>query len=92
MRNNFEHIDERIDRWWAQSKRHNHADKIIGPRGLVCGFDEIDTFRWFDPTSKEVIFWGQRFNIQTLVTEAERILPKLEAEATKPHWDRADPP
>src|SRR5690606_578758 len=33
MRNHFEHMDERIDRWWSKSLRHNYADKNIGPRG-----------------------------------------------------------
>jgi hypothetical protein len=33
MRNNFEHFDERLDRWWAESKNHNQADLNIGPKG-----------------------------------------------------------
>jgi hypothetical protein len=37
MRNNFEHMDERIDRWWAESSRHNYADRTIGPRGDLLG-------------------------------------------------------
>ncbi len=87
MRNHFEHMDERIDRWWAKSTRHNTADLIIGPRTMISGLEPIETFRWFDPVSKEVIFWGDGFNIQSLVSEVERILPKLQQEASKPHWN-----
>ena len=87
MRNHFEHMDERIDRWWAESNRHNHADKIIGPKSTIDGIDPIDSFRWFDPSTSLVIFWGQEFNIQALVSEVERVLPKLQEEALKPHWD-----
>lgn len=86
MRNHFEHMYERIERWWSQSARHNQADKIIGPRNAIVGLKPIETFRWFDPVTKDVIFWGEGFNIQTLVAEVERILPKLREEADKPHW------
>lgn len=93
MRNHFEHMDERIDRWWAESKQHNHIDKIIGPKkSSIVGAEPTDMFRLFDPQTAEVVFWGQEFNIQALVTEVERILPKLQEEARKPHWDRSDPP
>lgn len=91
MRNHFEHMDERIDRWWSDSLRHNHADRIIGPRNMIAGFDSIETFRWFDPETKEIIFWGDGFNLQEIVSEALRLLPKVQEEANKPHWDEPDP-
>jgi hypothetical protein len=91
MRNNFEHMDERLDRWWADSKAHNHADMIIGPKNSFVGIEPTDMFRMFDPHTTDVIFWGEEFNIQALVNEAQRILPLLQAEADKPHWDRTYP-
>ena len=54
MRNNFEHFDERLDRWWKESKRHSLVDFNLGL--LVHGIEDIDIFRNFDPKSKEVIF------------------------------------
>ncbi len=88
MRNNFEHMDERIDRWWAQSKARNHVDKVIGPKNsTILGVEPTDMFRMFDPTTAEVIFWGEEFNLQSLVGEVERIMPLLQREANKPHWD-----
>jgi hypothetical protein len=90
MRNHFEHMDERIDRWWAESSRHNTADLIIGPRTVISGLEPIETFRWFDPVSKEVIFWGEGFNIRSLLSEVARILPKLQQEACKPHWNASE--
>lgn len=84
MRNNFEHFDERLDRWWKQSARHNNVDMNIGPKDtMIKGVDDIDMFRQFDPGTADITFWGQEFNTQQLVTEAQRILPKLEAEANK---------
>ena len=59
MRNNFEHFDERLDRWWTQSAHHNYADLNIGPRSAISGIDNVDTFRMYDPATTEVVFWGQ---------------------------------
>ncbi len=89
MRNNFEHMDERIDRWWSDSVWHNHIDKIVGPPNGIAGAEPTDMFRTFDPVTKEVVFWGERFDVQKLVSEVQRIIPLLEAEAAKPHWNEA---
>lgn len=77
MRNNFEHFDDRLDKWWVESPRHNCADLILGPAGALGGLDEIDMFRIFDPASTDVVFWGQRFNIQALMNEVDQIVPRL---------------
>jgi hypothetical protein len=86
IRNHFEHYDERLDRWWRDSPNHNHLDRMIGPPSGVVGFDDLDRFRVYDPTTHDLIFWGEAFNVQTIVTEAERLLPVAEREASKPHW------
>ena len=85
MRNNFEHFDERLDKWWKESPRHIHIDNNIGPPITLGGADQIDKFRHFDPQTTIITFWGQEFNLQKIVDEVQRILPTLEAEASKPH-------
>ena len=87
MRNNFEHFDDRLDKWWRDSFRHNHADLNIGPKDAIAGLDDIDRFRMFDPTSTDVIFWGETFNLNALIDEVARICPLLEEEANRPHWE-----
>jgi hypothetical protein len=87
MRNKYEHFDERLDKWWSESQNHNHLDFSIMPISGVAGFDQNDMFRVFDPTSTNLYFWGQEFNVQELINEVQRILPKLRAEASKPHWE-----
>lgn len=84
MRNNFEHFDERLDRWWKNSKRHNFSDFNIMPANAIAGIDEIDSFRNFDPKTTDLSFWGQQFNLQNLINEVRAILPRLEPEASKP--------
>jgi hypothetical protein len=88
MRNNFEHFDERLDRWWQESKNHNRADMSIGPKDrTIVGLDPIDMFRLFDPQTTDLTFWGQEFNVQKIVNEVQKIFPKLQEESNKPHWE-----
>lgn len=87
MRNNFEHFDERLDKWWLKSKTHNMVDWNIGPESFiqVASTDPLDWFRAFDPVTTKLFFWGEEFNVQELIIEVQRILPKLQEEASKPH-------
>ena len=87
MRNNFEHFDERLDRWWNQSTHHNSIDLMIGPNSAIAGVADIDRFRAFDPLTAKMNFWGQDFNVQVIVDEVQKILPRLQDEANKPHWE-----
>jgi hypothetical protein len=65
MRNHFEHYDERLDEWWAKSPdHHNIADMNVMPVGSLPNFDELSMFRQLDPTTMEVVFWGDKFNMR----------------------------
>jgi hypothetical protein len=89
MRSNFEHIDERLDRWWTQSPNHAHSDLIIAPKSMIGLGDghPINSFRTFDPVTWTAFFWGDEFNVIAVVEEVRRIIPPLQQEAQKPHWD-----
>jgi hypothetical protein len=87
MRNNFEHYDERPDKWWKTSEHHNHLDMSAFASGDVAGLAEIDMFRVFDSSTGDVVFWGQRFNLNELVQAVSNLLPVVSAEAAKPHWE-----
>jgi hypothetical protein len=87
LRNHLEHYDERLDRWYVQSVHKNHFDFCIAPRKSIVGLDDSDLFRFFDPETKEVIFWGEHYAIQPLVDEIVALLPRAEAEGQKPHWE-----
>jgi hypothetical protein len=88
MRNHFEHYDERLDEWWAKSPdHHNIADMNVMPVGSLPNFDELSMFRQLDPTTMEVVFWGDKFNIAEIVAEASRLLSIVAKETAKPHWE-----
>ena len=86
FRNHFEHYDERIDRWWADSAAHNTLDRMIGAPEMVAGLEDGDRFRVYDPESHRIIFWGEEFFVEPIVREIDRIYPTAESEAGKPHW------
>ncbi len=87
MRNHYDHFDERLDEWWATSKRHNIVDMGIMNRAAIRGIDDIDRFRAFDPQTGDATFAGDDFNIKAIVDEVKRILPIVTQEANKPHWE-----
>ncbi len=86
MRNHFEHIDERLDKWWAESSSRNHLDRLVGLPGMIVGPKEKEFFRRFDPSTGIASFWGDDYDIKSIVEEVKRIYPLLQAEAAKPHW------
>jgi hypothetical protein len=86
MRNHFEHIDERLDKWWAESGSHNHADHLVGPPTMIAGLKDIELFRGYDPSTGTARFWGDAYDLKEIVEEIHRIYPLLQTEAAKPHW------
>ena len=84
MRNHFEHFDSRVDEWWRDSKDHQFFDLNFGNRSSLAGVDSNGLFRMYDPLTADVAFWGDNFNIRSLVNEVRLLLPKLAREAAKP--------
>lgn len=84
MRNHFEHFDERIDRWWANSPGHNMIDMSLGPISIGGNVSGVDFFRGFDPDSGNLSFWGDNMNVPDVCDELRAILKRVEAELDKP--------
>ena len=90
IRNDYEHFDERLERWWKTSTHHNYVGEMIGPRGSIGGSaisEDRDILRWFDNATGDLIFWGNELNVPTVVKEVQGLLPIAEREANKPHWE-----
>jgi len=90
IRNDYEHLDERIEQWWDESTNHNFVGSLIGPRGSIGGdsiSEDKDILRWLDPSSGNVIFWGNELNIPEVITAVNELAPRARAEASKPHWE-----
>lgn len=83
MRNNFDHFDDRLKKWWGSSKHKNYADMNLGPRDAIQGIDPNDFFRNYDPQSKKLFFGGEEIDIQALIHEAQAILSRLKDDPNK---------
>ena len=74
MRNNFEHLDERIDDWHRDSKTRRFIDMNFGDVAKVFpGVDEIDFFRNYDPVTLDIRFAGLTVNFNAIAAEVERV-------------------
>jgi hypothetical protein len=89
IRNDYEHLDERLERWWAESTHHNYVGEMIGPRGSIggAGIGDKDILRWFDQSTGDLIFWGNELNVPVVLAEVRKLLPIAAAEAEKSHYD-----
>jgi hypothetical protein len=69
MRNNYEHLDERIDvNWWTSPHRGSRrADYNFYPIGdLEARFGTVNCFRNYDAPTETLTFMGQHFQIQPI--------------------------
>jgi len=69
MRNNYEHLDERIDvNWWnSPNRRTILADFNFYPVGtLEAQFGDVNCFRNYDAQTETLTFMGQHFQIQPI--------------------------
>lgn len=73
MRNNYDHFDQRIDKWWKDSKTRNYTDLNIGSLAAYQTGDTNDIFRLYDAATKDTFFWGDKFNLGDIIEEAKRI-------------------
>lgn len=87
LRNDFEHFDERVERWFQSSTHRNYVGRFVGPYSAVAGFATGDRFQHFDPESGVVTFWDHSVQLKDVLAEVKRILPLAQAESSKPHWD-----
>jgi len=78
LRDHLEHFDERLDHWQTRSVRKNYFHDSIGSRESLSGVDDVDIMRWYDPSTKCMLFRGESFDIQKLVDGISDVLARLE--------------
>lgn len=103
FRNHFEHIDERIEKWFDSYGRSNSAiSGLFGPSyGNTTAMGDY-TFKGFDTSIFAVTFRGNRFDLKPSLDAAHELLNKTDAviqqlierdhqERVKPHEINSDP-
>jgi hypothetical protein len=76
VRNAFEHFDERLESWYAQSESKNLAIRNIGDPDLV-GFPGLVHFGFFNTKTGEVTFWKWSISLHEVLGEMENIYVRL---------------
>lgn len=85
LRNHFEHIDERIEKWASSSERRSFVDSNIGPTNMIVGVDPDDFLRNFDTTKGAVTFKGEDYLLQPIIDELVKIHECARQEVSKSH-------
>src|SRR3989442_801219 len=80
FRNDFEHFDERLEKWLTDSPNRNIADRNIGPKGMILGLQDQEFMRGFDPTTWSITFNGESHDSLAV----RRELATLHAAASRP--------
>lgn len=70
-RNHVEHMDERIERWWAENPGGQFIDQRFWHPSMATRMDLC--FRVFDPSSGTVYFWGVAYPILPVVEELAHV-------------------
>lgn len=83
LRDYFEHFDEKLEAWYAESEHRNFVGRNIGPANMIQGLNEAERFHHFDPTTGLVTFTDKSVSLPTLIAEIERIKPIARMESTK---------
>ncbi|NJE47332.1 hypothetical protein E3E35_07955 [Thermococcus sp. GR7] len=79
LRNHLEHYDERLEKWFGESKAHNYADMNIMPRSAIVGIDPKDFLRNLDPETLHFMFQAEDYDLQKLKAEVDLIKERCEA-------------
>ena len=81
VRNSFEHVDQRITKWFGQKgSGHMYVGRNVGaPDSIrVEGKPLAERFGQFDPKTSELTFWDESIELQAIVLEAERIIDAID--------------
>jgi hypothetical protein len=74
VRNDFEHIDERIESWFDEGTEPILMSRNIGPlEGFFSPIKQGDQLHHFDPSTGLVTFRQNSISIPDLVNEAVRL-------------------
>lgn len=86
IRNDFEHFDERIEDWYVREGQSIYIGRTIG--GGIHNENEGEGRRFgqYEPSTGMVVFWTNSVCLPDIIGEVRRILPLVEAEATKNPW------
>lgn len=75
LRNHLEHFDERLDEFLVARGTGNMIDNIVGSPRAIGGssFKDSDVLRAYDPSTGEMWFRGERFELGELYASMDTV-------------------
>lgn len=92
FRNDFEHFDERLEKWLTDSPNRNIADRNIGPKGIIVGLQDQEFMRGFDPTTWSITFNGEPHDSLAVRRELATLHAAASRLTAQPWWRAPSPP
>lgn len=90
LRNDFEHFDERVERWFDKETPRIYLARNIAPEGRIVIGVPYERFQHYDPETGMVTFWDNAVSVPAVVAEARRILEAAEIELSR--WTQPPEP
>jgi hypothetical protein len=73
LRNNFEHLDERLDDLFEESPNRHIADYIIGDKSIIGGNVSVTWLRQLDPERAVLSLLDQEVDLKDLQADLDRL-------------------
>lgn len=73
MRNNFEHLDERLIIWSEKNPQKIFFDRAVGPINGISNISPDIYLRHFDPETMDLYFHGSSYNLKKVAEELKFI-------------------
>lgn len=80
LRNHFEHLDERLDRWAQTSQHKNLLFRSFGHPGAFVGLDLEDYVAYYDTSNHTVTFLGDPQPITPLLQALQELYKVVDLE------------
>lgn len=78
VRNRFEHLDDDILEWYENSKNHNIASYIIGPRGgMIGGLEKKSEFKAYYTGEDVICSYGKEIKVMEVSQELGKIYKRV---------------
>lgn len=88
LRNHFEHFDERLEKWANPARlAHSLIDSNLLSSDLFGGEAHHSMLRNFDPERRIVTFSEDRYALQPILDEVDKLWRRASVQVRRPYWE-----
>jgi hypothetical protein len=83
----FEHFDQRLETWYANSEHRRFFDSYTEPLDVLAETAPGDRFRGYETEKNAILFHGQTYELGPVSRAVEELQARAEQEMQKPRFD-----